>query len=316
MFTFSTTFSAFLLFDIAVAVPTAAYYSDGDKYGPDNWYLIAPKCGDVPTSKQSPIDIVTSVTAPLPYDIVKSGSCKSVTPTTDLIKDPSYRFLFPNDNTCIVNLSERNKALYMTVQYPSEHTVNGIRYDAEMHMVHQAVDDKDAPLAGTAIRFASLTILLQEDGNLMEDDPMLAALLTDMFKDTQTSKTPKTIPEPYLLFAPENAQLYTYRGSFNMEPCNEIVTWVVRTEPVKITSALLEAIKAANLKLDKAVKVAGDFQPGANVRPIQGTNGRTVNVGTVKVGVTAAVASGAFEQHRFSFAIFGLFLTSFLVKLL
>ena len=203
----------------------------------------------------------------------------------------TFTYLATN-NSCILTLGSKYKALHMNVQYPSEHTIGGVRYDAEMHMGHTSVDPQGNYFPpGPSFSVVALTILLQKDDTLTQDDLLLSKLLTNLHADS-SSPLPKTIPDPYGLFAPAGTALLVYPGSANVYPCGEVVTWVVRPDPVKITPALLNSIKSANMYLDKAVKVATASTPaGSNVRPIQPTNSRLVNTSFVKTISGSSLAS-------------------------
>ena len=80
-----------------VKASTFAYYDEGElKYGPERWYELpnGAKCKGGPNSLQSPIDLPTTGAVPLPSEILRSGTCNTVTTLIDLVENPSYRFPF------------------------------------------------------------------------------------------------------------------------------------------------------------------------------------------------------------------------------
>ncbi len=67
--------------------------------------------------------------------------------------------------------------------------------------------------------------------------------------------------QPFNLL-PGNRGQYRYSGTLTTPPCSEVVTWIVMENKVQARTAQINAFK--NIM-------------GSNFRPIQGTNGRTID---------------------------------------
>ena len=146
---------------------------------------------------------------------------------------------------------------------PSEHTIAGKRFDAELHLVHK--NDKG--------ELAVVGILLQK-GNA---DTALAPVF-DHAPPSPPSSAPSAAREaksidgaivdlsPVLqsAFFGSNNAYYTYSGSLTIPPCSENVTWLIAATPDQISEAQLNALTSA----------IGE----KNARPIQPRNARDVGI--------------------------------------
>nr|KYP50034.1 hypothetical protein KK1_028189 [Cajanus cajan] len=138
---------------------------------------------------------------------------------------------------------------------PSEHTINGIRYDLELHLVHISSNENIAVIG-----------LLYETGNqdqfisTIEDDlRLMAANITNI--------TQLGVVDPEQIAGITGDKYFRYNGSLTVPPCHENVTWTVYTKQNK--TAGREQIKL----LQAAVN--GD-ETYTNSRPLQQLNNRSV----------------------------------------
>lgn len=131
----------------------------------------------------------------------------------------------------------------------AEHTLNGIRYPLEMHMVHVNAQNEIAVLAIMAMEGES-----SEPFTFLEKylplDPGETKIIDQNF-DLNTN-------------LPANRDYYTYKGSLTTPPCTEGVTWVVFKEPITVS---LEQVKELQC-----------LMPLNNYRGEQELNGRVVKV--------------------------------------
>lgn len=141
---------------------------------------------------------------------------------------------------------------------PSEHQINGVRYDAELHLVHQAYDDGIAVVA----------ILYQ----LGKDDPLVSALKNKLeeLADDDKCKKEKRAEIPLGKFDSKLIKIkprkyYRYLGSLTTPPCTEYVVWTVLARVRTISNSQVEMLRAP---LDKPYK--------KNARPVQVLNGRKI----------------------------------------
>ncbi|KAF3703758.1 Carbonic anhydrase 1 [Channa argus] len=151
----------------------------------------------------------------------------------------------------------------------SEHTVDGHKHPAELHLVHwntkyanfgEAVNKPD----GLAVVGVFLKI--------GHDNPHLHKLL-DTFNGIQNKNTQTTFSDfnPATLL-PECLAYWTYEGSLTTPPLNECVTWIVCKEPIHVSHTQMAKFRTLHFSGEgEAVCHMVD-----NYRPPQPLNGRTV----------------------------------------
>jgi carbonic anhydrase len=156
------------------------------------------------------------------------------------------------------------KALQFHIHSPSEHTVNGKNYDAEMHLVLEVISaDKDK----TQNTLTVLGFFLQ---NMMEDENLFLKswnVLDNIGKTFELNfeEIQKAIDSKQL------NEYYTYLGSLTTPKCTEIVNWFVFKNPLNYS-------KAQKDLFDGFFKNKGN----GNNRYPQDLNGRTVTTGTLQ----------------------------------
>lgn len=134
---------------------------------------------------------------------------------------------------------------------PSEHTVNGKRYNLERHAVHVNVDTNETAVIG----------VLYEIG---QEDPFLSQLMANLtyMVETSENKTSPGVIDPSEIICNDDS-FYRYMGSLTTPPCNESIIWTVqnkiRTVSQEQVDLLLEAVHGKE-----------------NARPLQPINGRDI----------------------------------------
>jgi len=240
------------------------------------WYPVA-DLGE----RQSPVDIKTgeAVAADIPelqykYDpanvkIVNTGS--------------SWRMDFEADGTNLSGgpLEGNYKILQMHAHWGksggnggSEHTIDGAQSDAELHIVHyndkygdpsQAVDKPDG--------LAVLGMFLKAGKNHDELEKICRNLSNIPTKDKSVVKDEDWIDPTQ--FLPGGKTFFTYPGSLTTPPLFESVTWIVFKEPVEVSEAQLEAMRALKIGDEGCEDCMVD-----NFRPPCDLKGRTIRVKT------------------------------------
>ncbi len=166
---------------------------------------------------------------------------------------PSPFVLFHNGHTVQAALEKpstlsaeggRFEAVQFHFHHPSEHTVQGRAFPAELHLVHRNAKGELAVL-GIFIAFGP------------RDNPEFEALLAklpkaagDSVRFTQAVDIAKLIED----HAGESEAVFTYHGSLTTPPCSEGVKWTVRERP----------IRASFQQLQRLVAVLGE-----SARPVQ-----------------------------------------------
>ncbi|KAL0404875.1 UNVERIFIED_CONTAM: Alpha carbonic anhydrase 7 [Sesamum radiatum] len=226
-------------------------YVVGAKDGPENWGNLNKNWSLCGTGKtQSPINILDSE-----VNVTRSlGDLnRKYHPTYVLLKNKGHDIEVEWEKGpaggIIIN-GDEFKLLQCHWHIPAEHTVNGFRFDMELHIVH----------ANNQGNIAVVGILYK----LGPADDFLAKL---------TGYLPLATPEGYPVNGTINPskieipgrKYYRYNGSLTTPPCSENVIWTVFKEVKTVSREQIQALKDA----------VHDGNTG-NARPIQPTNGRTV----------------------------------------
>lgn len=128
---------------------------------------------------------------------------------------------------------------------PSEHTINHMRYPAEVHLVH--VDDKG--------KLAVVGIFISE-GN--QNNQTIEDLLATIGKGKSAEQQAED--GDIMSLIPKDTQYFHYKGSLTTPPCSEGVEWYVLKTPLLISKQELKDLKK--------------LLPDNSARPIQDDNGR------------------------------------------
>lgn len=157
---------------------------------------------------------------------------------------------------------------YKLVQFhfhaPSEHTVDGKSYDAELHLVHTNILGE----------IAVVGILLNKiSSDLNKTSTATAGIYQDVVS-TAPMKGGSAHPAGRKLNAkdllPASKSYYSYTGSLTTPPCSESVRWFVLTKPVEVSDAVIRQLHS----LIAAFPGYEGYQN--NNRPLAPLNGRPV----------------------------------------
>ncbi|KAK1411954.1 hypothetical protein QVD17_32840 [Tagetes erecta] len=137
---------------------------------------------------------------------------------------------------------------------PTEHTVNGRRYNLELHLVHQSTDGK----------YAVVGIMYK----IGRHDPLLS-LAEPYFKALAETKG---VEMNVGTFDPRNIKIgsrkyYRYIGSLTTPPCHQNVIWTIVKKVRTVSREQLRAIREA---------VHDDAE--VNARPVQPLNNRWIKL--------------------------------------
>jgi len=216
-----------------------AQYDKGDwsyegETGPEQWARLSSDFASCTGSMQSPINLADA-SSPDGESLLKT----SYTTEEANVVDTGH-VLQVNTSGGTLSIRGQTYALQQFhVHTPSEHTVKGERYAAEIHLVHEADDGQRAVLG-----------LLVEEGSSPPH-------LDDWIVEPDT-----TVPRYNVArLLPSRRSYYTYEGSLTTPPCSEGVRWVVMNTPLQASEEHLDALRALH---------------DGNARPTQPRNDRTV----------------------------------------
>lgn len=245
--------------------------TDSSVLTPKDWALGYPSCGE---SSQSPINFKDS-------DSTKTASSKGVsvrqTPLQfegDCSKfalrpgEHAFKWVAQEEHECQVYAFGDHKQSYSLSRFqihsPSEHTINGRAYDAEIQFVHTLDGDEEA---GAALVVSLFVERHRTKKKLVQSEWMNAVWESMRFVNETTS-----IDESYsdlLLQRMQMGDVFQYEGSETTPPCTEGVSWWVVRTPLYVSQVYLENFE------DMLVELAGT-DDGKNARSTQPRNGRLV----------------------------------------
>ena len=131
---------------------------------------------------------------------------------------------------------------------PSEHGIQGVRADMEVHLVHRDAQG----------RIAVVAVLMnggrRTNSTLKRIADALPRIAGQSFYGRQVATNP-------LFLLPPERSYFSYPGSLTTPPCTEGVDWFVMAEPVEVDAALVARFRQAM---------------GENARPLQPDNARPV----------------------------------------
>jgi carbonic anhydrase len=216
-------------------------------------------CGDSITGevgmKQSPIDIVPGNALAASF----SPLLFKYKPTPLKIENTGHYVEVPYDPTSHLYVGWQPTDVYQLVQFhfhaPSEHTINGVQYDAELHLVHTNVIGETAVI-----------------GVLLSSSAAGLPIFDTIMAHSPTSPGEIELSEEVNVFdlLPFRKAFYRYAGSLTTPACSESVQWFIMQNPVPITPGALA-------KLHSVISLFPNYggYPNNN-RPIANQNGRSV----------------------------------------
>lgn len=199
---------------------TQEHWSYDGETSPEHWAEIE-KNSDCSGQHQSPVNIIE-------VNTIVSNKQEN---TLKVLYHPETHFIDVKNNghSIQINFEKGDSINYKNEIYhlkqihfhePSEHTINGVRYPIEIHLVHKSNKN----------HFTVLSMLGEERNekfifqNLEKILPLKIGETKILDKVVDLAK-----------FLPKNRDFYSYNGSLTTPPCTENVNWVIFKQPVSIT---------------------------------------------------------------------------------
>jgi carbonic anhydrase len=232
--------------------------------GPLHWGTVTQSyatCGDSLTGdvgkKQSPIDIATDSAVAASF----SALLFNYNSTPLLIANTGHYVEVPYDSGSYLSVGSQPTDVYQLVQFhfhaPSEHTINGKHYDAELHLVHTNI------IGETAVIGVLLSSSEEEEGL-----PIFDTIMANVLPAPEENELSEEVNVFDLL--PSRKGFYRYEGSLTTPACSESVQWFLMRDPVPISPGALYALHT----LIGQFPNYGGYQN--NNRPVANQNGRSV----------------------------------------
>ncbi len=212
--------------------------------GPEHWAELSPRYERCATGQlQSPIDI-RSVQRIAYTPLMFQYRSQSL----ELVNDGyGVHLLVPPGSELHVD-ADAYALTEVHFHVPGEHRVNGRAAAAELHLIHRDARGRQAIVAVPVNAGPRVNSTLKRIVERLPSMPGERALYRHL-----------GINPVFLL--PSERDYYSYTGSMASPPCSEPVLWFVLANPLQIDAEQIRGIARAT---------------GANARPVQPLNGRTV----------------------------------------
>lgn len=237
--------------DLAVFAAEEPHWSYAGEMGPEHWKEL--EAGSACAGhRQSPVNIIRTDTEP---DSQRRWPLVVHYPASTLIHDVvnnghSIQYDFDQGDE-IAFAGDRYALKQIHFHEPSEHTLNGVRFPIEMHLVHVNEDlnrytvlavlgFEGAPSQGYELLESYLPVAVGETRQIDES--------FDLRQMLPSSLTPR----------------FHYEGSLTTPPCTENVNWVVFEQPFMLSETQVNQLKA--------------LMPLNNYRDVQPLEGRPVSL--------------------------------------
>jgi carbonic anhydrase len=203
------------------------YEDSAESVGPAKWGTLPGDevCGT--GKQQTPINLVTGAAKPqdLP-NLVFSYKPSSLAMTNN---GHTVQMTYgPGSTLGRVGSSETLTLAQFHFHDPSEHTVDGVSYPMEVHLVHVDAAGKPAAVLGVFIKSG------KENAGLARAFQGLPAHAGE-----QSAPAGATVDAHVLL--PADQTFFTYPGSLTTPPCTEGLTWYVFKTPIEMSPAQIGA---------------------------------------------------------------------------
>jgi carbonic anhydrase len=130
------------------------------------------------------------------------------------------------------------ESFFLRFSYGSEHTMNGIRYPMEIHLLfyssiyNSLAEARDRP-KGLAVIALFYDITTDLDHRANPFTKFLIEIITPTMNYTMLENEKFSLKE--VLGGPLDWNYITYRGSLTTPPCSQSVIWIVSLKPMKIS---------------------------------------------------------------------------------
>ncbi|KAM3738952.1 hypothetical protein ACB098_09G168700 [Castanea mollissima] len=234
------------------------YLEDTGK-GPSKWGTIDPlwkACGN--GKLQSPIDLLSRRVQVYP----RLGQLKVVyKPAQAVVKNRGHDISMAwKGDAGYININGTDYNLQQCHWHsPSEHTINGSRFDLEIHVVHQNPSTNKIAVVGVLYKYG-------------RPDPLLTNLLPHI-KSVGKEEINLGMMDPRAIKF-ENGDYYRYIGSLTVPPCTEGVIWTIAKKVLTVSREQVAALREA---------VHDGFE--SNSRPTQKMGDRDVRFYTRKKNI-------------------------------
>jgi len=246
-----------------------------------DWDEVAEVCGT--GTSQSPIDVISDMAVPADSQTERGATVFSNSPIfTDVELENTGHGLNTNFNVsdfgAVIETPEGPQSL-TPLQFhwhsPSEHSIDGVIYPLEVHLVTQTNVTGDLAVIGVMYKYGEENSLLEKLWGERDADDFAFRIKGETADASEdhlhekgvTSDVPTDI-DVMVELLPEDTSYFAYSGSLTTPPCSEGVYWHLMKTPV--TASVDQVLNFQN--------VLSETQEGVrtNNRVPQPLNGRQI----------------------------------------
>lgn len=209
--------------------------------GPEHWSQLSPEYAACSAGKhQSPVNLTKAMPAAIPDIRFHYGAV----PLDILNNGHTIQCNYAPGSYMLLE-GKRYDLKQFHFHHPSEHAVDGMRFDMEVHLVHMN-EHHELAVVGVFLSRSDTNRVLDPIWEHMPMFPTKARMYQDVMINAED-------------LLPRDRGVYQYFGSLTTPPCSEGVHWIVMKESIGLAPAQLS-------------KFASVFP--MNARPTQGKNRR------------------------------------------
>jgi carbonic anhydrase len=228
-----------------------AYEDHGDEVGPAKWGTLPGNASCATGKQQTPIDLAAGVAKPQDLPNLVFGYKPSSLSVVN--NGHTVQMTYDAGSTLGRTGSTTTSTLaQFHFHAPSEHTVDGVSYPMEAHLVHVDAAGKPSVVVGVFIKA----------GN---ENSALAKAFQDLPAREGDKRAPAGATIDARALLPVDKAFFTYAGSLTTPPCTEGITWYVLKTPIEMSPAQIRAFTSLE-------------HLGHTNRPVQDLGGRVVLV--------------------------------------
>jgi carbonic anhydrase len=228
--------------------------------GPEHWGSLDPAYAACSQGKkQSPIDFRPSDSTAAP----SSGTVEIQYHPTTVTWMNNGHTLQVNDPTHSNTIKLNNESYTLTQLHfhtPSEHTLQGRRFDMEGHLVHEGPDGK----------LAVIGFWIQKG----QESKLFSEMLHKLPKEPTNQDIKLSEPLHFEKLLPPDRTLYKYQGSLTTPPCTEGVSWIFIQQPISMSREQIASFKSifpdnhrpVQPMYDRTIQLGGWRQPKGNAK--------------------------------------------------
>ncbi|CAL8282203.1 unnamed protein product [Merluccius merluccius] len=186
----------------------------------------------------------------------------------------------------------------------SEHTVNGMRYPMEMHIVNmkQSFNGNVTLALADSEGLAALGFFIEVmDGDATASPASwntLASYLANITNSGDSANINSQISMDDLLDGVDRSRYYRYLGSLTTPTCNEVVIWTVFKDPIKVSKDVINRFNSTvHIGNDTSILMINTYrniQPNQEVKTTVDNSGSSITLASAQMAIAAIWAFTGF----------------------